>query len=123
MITVKDTAHFTVFRSQMTDVLSKIEAVYEAHGVECQITCGTNGHPADDPHTHGFAHDFGTHKIPQSELRPMHEELVAALGPDYTVLYSDKNLAEAVYVDTENAHFHIQLKKILWHAIHDQETM
>ena len=123
MITVKATAHFTVFRTELLIILPRVESIYTLHNVPCEITCGTNGHPSDDPHTHGFAYDFGTHSIPQPQLKPMHEALVTQLGSDYTVLYSDKNLAEAVYVDTPNAHFHIQLRKDLWHKIFDQETM
>ena len=123
MITVKSTAHFTVFRREMTGVFGVIEDVFRAHNVPCEITCGTDSHPMDDPHPHGFADDFESHQIPQSELKPIHEELIQALGPAYTVLYSDKNLSEAVYVDTPNAHFHIQLRKDLWHAIVAKENM
>lgn len=121
MITVKPTAKFKVFRSQMLSILPNIESVYMIYGVKCQITCGTDSHGPDDPHTHGFAYDFSTHAISQSVLKPMHQQLVDELGPDYTVLYDDKNLAEAKYIDTPNSHFHIQYRKSLWHAIIDHE--
>ena len=122
MITTKPTAEFSIFRDEMLIALPKIEAVYAKHGIPCEITCGSNGHGLDDPHTHGMAYDLGTHAIPQDSLKVVHMELIDALGLNYTVLYTDKPVTEAVYVDTPNAHFHIQFRKDLWHAIIDKET-
>ena len=117
MISVKSTASFTGFRKETLHIMDTAENVYMAYGIECEITCGTNGHGPLDPHPHAFALDFGTHAIPQNKLKLIHQELIDRLGPNYTVLYSDKNIDEAVYVDTPNAHFHIQLRKDLWRKL------
>jgi hypothetical protein len=121
MITVKDTAHFKLLRHEMWSILDIVESVYRARGLTAQITCGTDSHPDTDPHPNAFALDFGTHQIPEDQLKPMHEELIDRLGDKYTVLYNDKNLFEAVYVDTPSAHFHIQVAKAIWHEIVDKE--
>lgn len=117
MITLKPGAQLLILRSEMFGVWVGIELLFKKYGSHCMITCGTDGHPDDDPHTHGFAQDFHCHDVPQQNLQPLHQDLQDLLGDRYTVLYSDKLLGQAVYVDTPNAHFHIQLRKDLWHQI------
>ena len=116
MIRVKPGVSFAILRREIWSIFDVIEVVYEKRSLTAMITCGTDSHGPNDPHSHAYAVDIGTHEVPQAELKPMHQELADRLGPDYTVLYDDKNIHQAEYIDTPNSHFHIQVRKDIWHA-------
>jgi hypothetical protein len=82
------------------------------------VTCGTDSHPSDDPHTKGCALDVRTKDLPEGAILALVAALRADLGADFTVLYEVPTtpngvLASIAYVNTgaSAAHLHIQLRK------------
>ena len=110
MIQLKEGVQLKVLRYEMYGVWDKIEAVFNMQGYPCIMTSGTEGHPEDDPHTKGMAHDFRSKHIPApGERQIVRDELQRILGPLYFVLWENEGL------DTE--HLHIQLRKDLWRSL------
>ena len=112
MIKAKDASvQLMVLRPEMWMIFDDISGVFEERGYDCILTCGTNAHGEDDPHTHGFALDFRSKHIhTHAEKIQMHDELERELNVKhanfYTVLLENVGLP--------NEHFHIQVKKGLW---------
>ena len=109
MIYYKDGISIDGLRPQITGLLTKLDVIFHEHGSHCTITCGTDGHPEDDPHTHGFAVDLRTHDLAIGDVGNVRDEIADACGPDYTVLYEDPG--------GPNSHIHVQYRKDLWHQI------
>jgi hypothetical protein len=110
MINCKPSVRFTVLRREMWKVFPIIEEIWQRKATVATITCGTEAHGQDDPHTQGFAIDVRSKNLPSDEIR--HEvlyELRSSLGEDYTVLLE--------YEGQDNEHYHIQIKKGLWRTL------
>jgi len=82
------------------------------------VTCGTDSHPADDPHTLGRAFDIRTRDLPQATIVTLIPWLQKSLGPDFTVLYETPTkpvgfLASLAFVNPSatSEHCHIQVRK------------
>jgi hypothetical protein len=106
MINIKPGVQFTVLRSEMWGILSAVELMFKQYGSPCTITCGTDSHGPDDPHTHGFALDFRTHDVEPARVMNLKNEIMGLLGSRYFVLLENQGQ------DTE--HIHIQIRKDLW---------
>jgi hypothetical protein len=107
MITCKDSVRFSILRIEMWSIFDKIHAAFKRFNADPIITCGTDAHGPDDPHTNGFALDFRSKNIPDNATKhAIHEELKRSLGSIYTVIFENEDLAQE--------HFHIQVRKDLW---------
>lgn len=110
MIRCKDSVRFSIIRIEMWAILEKIHATFKRYGYPVIITCGTEAHGPDDPHTHGFALDFRSKHIDRMETKQViRDELADALGSIYTVIFENPGLAQE--------HFHIQVRKGLWRTL------
>lgn len=110
MIQTKDSVRFSILRHEMYSTWETVERIFLSHKIKPVITCGTEAHGPDDPHTHGFAEDWRSKHIPTSEMKhEILEELRRELGSLYTVLLENEN--------TENEHFHRQIKKGIWQTL------
>ena len=100
-------------------ILSTIDQVAKMSGLNLVITCGTEDHPPDDPHTRGVALDIRSDGLPVVVIEQIHESLIDGLGPMFTVLYEcptapqDMRLAAIAYINASASapHFHVQLKR------------
>ena len=109
MITCKDTVRFSVLRPYIWTILDKLDWVFTVHKAACVITCGTEAHGPDDPHTNGFAVDLRSKHLPAEAKPVVLDELRRVLGGIYTVILENEG------EDTE--HFHIQIRKDLWRSL------
>ena len=115
MIKAKDpSVQLMVLRPEMWLIFDDISTAFEEMGYECVLTCGTNAHGPDDPHTHGFALDFRSKHIRTSDekhalLEMLRRELNVKHANFYTVLLENVGLA--------NEHFHIQVKRGIWRSL------
>lgn len=99
-------------------ILSAADQVARECGVDLEITCGTEGHAADDPHTLGEAFDFSVRNFDVDHILDVRERLMRGLGQLFTVLYerpdhpTDKRLAVIAYVNSKASapHLHVQRK-------------
>jgi hypothetical protein len=88
----------------------KVAQVFKKYGFPTIITCGTDGHPDDDPHPNGFAYDLRSKHIPRDETKQLIlEELRQTLGPVYTVILESPGV--------DNEHYHWQVKIGLWRTM------
>lgn len=106
MIRVKDGVKFSVLREEIYKHFSLFEKIFAEHNAQCWITCGTDAHPADDPHTNGFAVDIRSHDLSDEASHDVLIKLRNALGKDYTILLENEGL--------DSEHFHCQLSKQIW---------
>jgi len=102
-------------------ILSALSDVSERFNIDYTITCGSEGHKSEDPHTLGKAFDVRTKDLSDVELRNLMSEMRAHLGPGFTVLYEVRStaglsFARAGLVSLVNPkasaeHLHVQVKK------------
>lgn len=100
-------------------VLAAIHSATVVLGADLMITCGTDSHPADDPHTLGEAYDVSVATFTVDELLTARAFFLKALGPAFTVLYespfvpSDARLAAIATINPAATapHLHVQRKK------------
>jgi|WetSurMetagenome_2_1015567.scaffolds.fasta_scaffold159704_2 hypothetical protein len=117
MITCKDSARFAVLRYEMYSQWDKVEAVFKQYGYPCILTCGTDGHGSDDPHSHGFAYDLRNWHLRDDALRQVVlEELQKALGPIYAVIW-EKEVKDAAGKVIKGSHYHWQVRIGLWRSM------
>lgn len=110
MIRTKESVRFSILRPHIIDILGRVESVFGDHGLDCIITCGTEAHGPDDPHTHGFAIDLRSKHVPDITLkRRILEDLRRVTGEMYIVLLESECAA--------NEHYHIQIRKDLWRTM------
>ena len=110
MIYTKDSVRFSILRVEIWSILDKVYTAFHDHGYKTIITCGTEAHGPDDPHTFGFGLDFRSKHIgTREEKEAIVAELRKALGPIYTVIF--ENPAK------DNEHIHIQIRKDLWRTL------
>jgi hypothetical protein len=114
MIRYKDGIITDGLRSQIIGLFCKIDIIFHEHGAHMTITCGLDGHPEDDPHSHGFAVDLRTHDLAIGDRSNVRDEIATMAGPDYTVLLE--------YPGGANEHIHVQYRKDLWHQIVAEEA-
>lgn len=110
MITCKESVRFAILRPYVYTILEKIDAVFIDNGYSCVITCGTEAHGGDDPHTNGFALDLRSKHIATSdEKHKILSDLRRLLGGIYTVILESEG--------ENNEHFHAQVRKNLWRSL------
>lgn len=110
MICCKDSVRFSVFRPEIYSQFDTFESVFRRAGVDCWITCGTEAHGQNDPHTHGFAIDLRSkHLINEDSKTEVLEELKQYCGIRYFIQLENK--------DKEQEHFHCQIRKDLWRIL------
>ena len=114
MIRYKDGIILEGLRSQITGLLVKMDVIMHEHGCDLVITCGLDGHPEDDPHSHGFAVDCRSHDLPIGDRSNVRDEIADMAGPDYTVLLENPG--------GDNEHIHVQYRKDLWRQIVAEES-
>lgn len=110
MIRCKESVRFAILRPYIYNHFQAFNQIFKRFGVDCIITCGTEAHSIDDPHTHGLAVDLRSKHLPTSEAK--HEALEALrqeLGPLYTVILENEG--------KDQEHFHVQVRKNLWRTI------
>jgi hypothetical protein len=89
-----------------------VALVYAKHGLDCEITSGTEGdHKMDSKHCTGDAHDFKTRHVPSNLLTPILDETTDAL-PGYRVIYEGpskpKGWPDAFFIHSEAPHMHVE---------------
>jgi hypothetical protein len=74
-------------------VLKAVDSVYKRHGYDTVVTSGLDGtHSAGSFHYYGFAVDFRTNHLPVEKIAVIVEDVTAALGEDYFVLFEGDHL-------------------------------
>lgn len=118
VVRVKPGCLFAIVAPGGVRILGACDQVARDAGVDLEISCGTEGHLADDPHTKGEAYDVSVHGFSVDEVLDVRSRLMQQLGARFTVLYeehekpTDPRLAAICYVD-KNAtapHLHVQVK-------------
>jgi hypothetical protein len=100
-------------------ILEALNTVARRCARDLEITCGTEDHPADDPHTHGEAYDVSVAALDVPSIVMVRAELIVQLGPAFTVLYesptkpTDPRLQLIVWLNAGATapHIHVQVKK------------
>ena len=93
-------------QSAISRILPSIELIFKQAHFALTLTCTTDGHPENDPHTHGYAVDCRIHGLPLQDQSALRFALEDFLGPRYTVLLEGSG--------TPQEHIHIQLRRDLW---------
>lgn len=98
----KDSCKFDNMHAALWLALHRAEAIYEKRFVECWVTSVNDStHMVGSKHFDGRAFDLRVHNLPDEPTRvAVFNELRAALGPQFTVLYEHAGLM--------NAHIHVQ---------------
>lgn len=110
MIRCKESVRFAVLRPHIYNHFQAMNQAFQDFGVDCIITCGTEAHGPDDPHTHGFAVDLRSKHLPDSGTKhAVLQALRDILGVLYTVILESEG--------QNNEHFHIQVRKNLWRSL------
>lgn len=119
VILVKDSVRFDRIAPAGFRILAALDRACKVIGCDLVITCGTEAHDEDDPHTLGEAYDVRVRTLPAPVLIRLYYWLTAELGPLFTVLYEVPQvdpkdpLALIAYPNpgASSAHLHIQRKK------------
>jgi hypothetical protein len=107
MILCKETVRFSILRDAIWTIFPKVDQVFKSHGIQCILTCGTEAHPDDDPHTKGFAIDLRSKHITDDDIKHrVFDALKQTLGALYTVILENEG--------QDQEHYHIQIRKDLW---------
>ena len=110
MLYCKDSVRFKILRPYVYELFTRLNEIFREYALDCIITCGTEAHKDDDPHTHGFAVDIRSKHIPDTETKhAILAKLRASCGQLYTVLLENEG--------DDNEHFHCQVKKDLWRSL------
>lgn len=102
-------------------ILGALDHLARVGVVDLLITCGTEGHGPDDPHTRGEAMDLRTRDLQPQQVFDLYNALTFLLGRDFTVLYEIPTAAsarhpmlDAISYRGKSAtaeHLHIQIRK------------
>lgn len=100
-------------------ILAALDGLTKVLASDQDITCGTEGHADDDPHTRGEAYDVSVRNMNVAMVLKAKTYLEQVLGSRFTVLYEvptrplDAVLASIAFLnpDASAPHFHIQPKK------------
>ena len=109
MISCKESVRFSILRPQIWGIFDKLDEAFSAYQKLCIVTCGTDGHPQDDPHTNGFALDLRSKHLSDEQRHAVLHALRVSLGSTYTVLLENEGM--------DNEHYHIQVRKELWRSM------
>ena len=110
MILCKESVRFSCLRIEIWSLFNWLTQIFADRGLKCIITCGTDGHGSDDPHTNGFAIDVRSKHLNNPEVKEdVLYEMKDRFGPSYTVLLENPGQS--------NEHYHIQIRKDLWRTL------
>jgi len=121
VITVKDGVTLNPTAPAGFVIQAALVMASQATGLALRVTCGSEGHPVDDPHTRGDARDIGVVEFRPEQILAIKAALEVSLHTlapmaKWTVLYetpsepSDARLAQIAYINSGATapHFHIQ---------------
>lgn len=116
VVRVKPGCQFAILAPAGIRILCALDEAARAAAHDLTITCGTEGHAADDPHTTGEAYDVSVAGLSADQVLSLRAWLMKELGAAFTVLYespttpADARLAAIVYPDphTTAPHLHVQ---------------
>lgn len=115
---IKDGVRIDPLTPALARLIAVVDDCARTLGRSLTITCGREGHPADDPHSRGAALDLRSSGLPDAILLTLHQQLRDRLGSAFTVLYEVKTkpagvLGSIAYVnpDATAAHLHLQVRK------------
>lgn len=95
-VKIKDGVSLKGVLWQMFDAAVRVEVCYQAIGLECVITAGSDGqHMKGSLHYRGLALDFRKRTVPIAVRPKLLKAIRQALGPDYDVI-------------DESDHFHVE---------------
>jgi hypothetical protein len=115
MIRCKDSVRFAILRSEIYNLFPGLTVMFARQGVDCWITCGTEAHGPDDPHTNGYAIDIRSKHLPTLDAKyKLLDQMRVFCAEKYTILLENVGL--------EQEHFHIQVKKGTWQQAMKGET-
>lgn len=115
-----DGASFAVIQPAGFRILAALDNATRLLGVDLVITCGTEDHPPDDPHTHGEAYDVRVRGLTTPIILKLIAYLKQMLPSDlFTILletpvpFTDPQLVPWQYLNPQAtaAHLHVQKKK------------
>lgn len=97
-------------------ILAALVLVARDFGHSLEITCGTEGHGPNDPHTLGEGYDVHVAGFSADQVIDLRGRLISELGAAFTVLYecpstpADVRLATIAYINAGATapHFHLQ---------------
>jgi len=114
---------FKLMRASGIRILAALSDVARSSGIVLQITCGSNSHPALDPHTLGEAYDVRSHNLSAAQkqlvLNLTMNELLDGVG-DIALPVSGGIATKFFFgfleaAGTPNEHFHFQRRKgVVW---------
>lgn len=116
----KDGVKFDVIAEGGARILTALARYAAKVSFPIVISCGSEGHPPDDPHSTGNAFDVSLKTLPNSQaILAARASLVQDLGSMFTVLFEcpekpdDPLLQSIAYINPEATapHFHIQVRK------------
>lgn len=116
VVRVKPGCQFAVLAPAGIRILGAADVVARRVGVDLEVSCGSEGHAPDDPHTLGEAFDFSVHGFGVDQVLRVRADLMDNLGSAFTVLYecpstpADLRLATIAYINAGATapHLHVQ---------------
>lgn len=69
VLRVKPSVRFDVIAPGGFRLLAALDAAAKARPYDLTITCGSDSHPAADPHSRGEAYDVRTHDLPSEDAK------------------------------------------------------
>lgn len=114
-----DGAHFAVIAPAGFRILAVLDTATRILQQDLLITCGTEDHAPEDPHSRGEAYDVRVRGIPPTVLVKLVLLLTQTLGPRFTVLLETPvplidpvlSAIQTINVHATGPHLHIQQKK------------
>lgn len=119
VLRVKSGVRFEIIAPAGARILSALDQATTVLGTDLVITCGTEGHPPDDPHSHGEAYDVSVAGIPASAVATLIGYVRARLGDAFYLQYEtppgpvDALLKSIAVVNAAATapHIHVQKRK------------
>jgi hypothetical protein len=118
VLRVKPSVVFATIRPGGFRLIAALDTATRVMGQDLLISCGTEGHAFDDPHTRGEAVDLSVNGFAEGQILALVDYLRKQLGPSFTVLYEVPTkpsgvLASMAYVNpgATAPHLHLQVKK------------
>lgn len=115
VLRVKDGVHFDIIAPAGFRILAAFDAATKVMGRDLTITCGSDSHPPNDPHSRGEAMDLRANDLSDGQILALTGFLETTLGPRFTVLYETPTmpsgvLAQIAYVNAAatGTHIHVQ---------------
>ena len=106
MIRSKHSVRFKILRHEIWNLFPGIESIFQSYGYESVITCGTEAHKQDDPHTAGFAIDLRSKHLRPEHKRSILDDLKTFCGPLYYIFLENMNGPQE--------HYHVQVRRDIW---------